>query len=333
MIPRMPGTTYFAFLALLTCLPAVVTVAEVTPPVIKPGEDALLRLEPPAPGIVVRYNLENRPPVMSDGVWLAPVELPAGYTLTARAFHPDTDEESDAITVVGTPPGTQPRRASTLVPVTQNRNWRLYDWPARHAACADLMRTRQPEIVMLGDSITHFWGGDPVADRQSGPDSWDALFAGHRVVNLGFGWDRTENVLWRLTHGEFDETTPKVVVVLIGTNNITLNSPAEISAGIKAICDEIHRRSPPTRILLLGIFPRGEDPGHEARAKVEQVNALIAALDERDYLTYLDIGNRFLERDGRIARETMADFLHPTAKGYRIWAEAIRLPLQQLLRD
>ena len=110
-------------------------------------------------------------------------------------------------------------------------------------------------------------------------------------MNLGFGWDRTENVLWRLTHGEFEGVSPKVVVVMIGTNNMDLNTVDEIAAGITAICDELHRRSPASRILLLGIFPRGRMPD-ATRAKVSAVNQRIAALDGKNNVVYLD-----LERD------------------------------------
>ena len=192
------------------------------------------------------------------------------------------------------------------------------------------MRSRRPDIVMLGDSITHFWGGEPVGGRRTGVEEWDRFFAGRRVVNLGYGWDRTENVLWRLTHGEFDNVTPKVVVVMIGTNNITLNTPDEIAGGIGAICAEIHRRSPTTRTLLLGIFPRGAAP-NEARVAVDEVNRRIAALDGRDGVTYLDIGATFLAADGSIAKEIMYDFLHPSAKGYAIWAAAMEPTLKRLL--
>ena len=229
-------------------------------------------------------------------------------------------------------PGTRP--ASTLVPVTQGRDWRVYDWPARHAAAVALMKERQPEIVMLGDSIIHFWGGDPsgegVAGRRTAPEVWDRFFTGRRVVNLGYGWDRTENVLWRLRHGEFENVSPRVVVVMIGTNNITLNTPDEIAAGVSAICDEIHQRSPATRILLLGIFPRGEKPDAN-RATVEAVNHRLAAFEGRGgVVTYLDIGDKFLGPDRSISKEIMYDFLHPTAKGYAIWAAAMEPTLTRL---
>ena len=204
-------------------------------------------------------------------MWMAPVNLPPGYTLKARAFTSEGVPLGEVV-VREAPPAPGPRTPSTLVPVTQNRDFRIYDWADRHAAAAALMKSRQPEIVMLGDSITHFWGGDPVGGRRTGVDEWDRFFSGRRVVNLGYGWDRTENVLWRLTHGEFDDVSPKVVVVMIGTNNIKLNTPDEIAAGIGAICAELHRRSAATRILLLGIFPRATRASG-AGARVERSRA------------------------------------------------------------
>jgi lysophospholipase L1-like esterase len=297
-------------------------------PIIRSRPDGLLDVASPPSGTVVRYTLDGSDPGRDAGVWLAPVTLPPGYTLKARTFAGDGTPVGD-ITVREAPP-TSERTPSTLVPVTQNRDWRLYDWAERHAACIALMKTRQPDIVMLGDSITHFWGGDPVGGRRTGAAVWDKFFAGRRVVNLGFGWDRTENVLWRLTHGEFDHAQPKVVVVLIGTNNISLNTPDEIAAGISAICVELHRRAPAARILLLGIFPRGAAPD-ETRGTVAAVNERIARLDHKGGVTYLDLTRTFVEADGSISRDVMDDFLHPTEKGYGMWAAAMEPTLNRLL--
>ncbi len=309
----------------------VAQVAEVEAPSIKPNALGLLTATTETPGAIIRYNLDGRPPTKDDGVWLAPMELPLGYKLAARAFLPGSTNQSAVVTSTAMAPGSSPRKPSTLVSVTQNRDWRTYDWEERHAACVALMKERKPEIIMLGDSITHFWGGEPVSGRRTGTNEWNRLFAGRRVVNLGYGWDRTENVLWRLTHGEFDDVSPEVVVVMIGTNNMGLNTPDEIAAGIEAICAEIHRRSNRTRILLLGIFPRGAKPD-ATRAKVSEVNERIAKLDGKADVTYLDIGGKFLEPDGSISKEVMYDFLHPSAKGYAIWAEAMEPILKRLLQ-
>jgi lysophospholipase L1-like esterase len=338
---------------LLACRPSVFTALLIVnmglfgPPAasaeaqtIRVRADGLLEIADAPPNTVVRYTLDGTEPTRDAGVWLAPVEVPAGYVVKARAF--TNDHVPAGATVEWTPPTPAAgaatkgsRTPSSLVPVTQGRDWRVYDWAKRHAAIVALMKTRQPEIVMVGDSITHFWGGEPGGDgvrgRDTAPEVWDRAFAGRRVVNLGYGWDRTENVLWRLRHGELEGVSPKVVVVMIGTNNVTLNTPDEIAAGVTAIVDEIHQRSRASRILLLGIFPRGEKPDIH-RATIDTVNQRLAKLHGRDgVVTYLDIGQKFLGPGGTISKDVMYDFLHPSAKGYEIWVEAMKPTLTRLL--
>jgi lysophospholipase L1-like esterase len=297
-------------------------------PSITPRADGRLDISAAPSGAVMRYTLDGSDPTRDAGEWLAPVSVPAGYTLKARAVTADGTPVGEALT--WSTPANGPRRPSTLVPVTQNRDWRVYDWTTRHREASALMASRRPDIVMLGDSITHFWGGEPIGGRRTGVAEWDRFFAGRSVVNLGYGWDRTENVLWRLDNGEFEGVTPKVVVLMIGTNNITLNTPDEIAAGVEAIVTKIHERSPATKILLLAIFPRGQKPD-ETRAKVDDVNRLLARLDARDEVTFLDIGAKFLEPDGTISPDVMYDYLHPTAKGYAIWTAAMAPVLDRLL--
>ncbi|AMY12506.1 GDSL-like Lipase/Acylhydrolase [Luteitalea pratensis] len=314
--------------ALLPCAPPANAQAE--PPALTRRADGPWDASVPAAGTILRYTLDGTEPTRDSGAWLASVDVPPGYVLKVRAFTDDGTAAGDvALRETPLPDGTV-RTPTSLVPVTQNRDWRVYDWKDRHAAAVALMRERRPEIVMLGDSITHFWGGDPVGGRRNGAAEWDRFFAGRRVVNLGYGWDRTENVLWRLTHGEFDDVSPAVVVVLIGTNNIGLNTADDIAAGVEAICSTIHARSPQTRILLLGLLPRGERP-NPARDSVGEVNRRLATLDGRHGITYLDIGSVFVSADGTIAREVMYDFLHPTAKGYDLWAAAMTETLERLL--
>jgi lysophospholipase L1-like esterase len=322
-----PGHLLGRFIVTSTVLATFATAAA-DAPVIRSRPDGLLDVERSSAGAIVRYTIDGSDPGRDAGVWLSPVNLPPGYTLKARTFSADGTPIGD-VTVREAPPAGA-RTPSTLVPVTQNRDWRIYDWAERHAACVALMKTRQPEIVMLGDSITHFWGGEPVGGRRTGADVWDRFFAGRRVVNLGYGWDRTENVLWRLTHGEFEDVSPKVVVVLIGTNNIDLNTPDEIAAGITAICVELHRRAPAARILLLSIFPRGATPD-AMRANVGAVNERIARLDGKGGVSYLDLVKTFVQADGTISSDVMYDFLHPTAKGYAMWAAAMEPTLNRLM--
>lgn len=313
------------FCALLLLLTAGLA-AEIPSPSFAILADGRVTLATPTAGAVIRYTLEEKDPDKSAGVYLAPVALPAGRTLRARAFSADGAEQSLLTVVAG-------RGApSTLVEVTQNRDWKNYDWAARHQSIVELLRTRPPELVFLGDSITHFWGGQPADARLRGAEVWEKYYGARKAVNIGYGWDRTENVLWRLRHGEVDGIAPKVVVVMIGTNNAGINTVDEIAAGVTAICDELHLRLPVAKILLLGIFPRGPKPD-AMREKLQAVNDRIATLHGRGGVTYLDIGKVFLEADGTISKEIMNDYLHPTAAGYERWASAMEPTLRTLLGE
>jgi lysophospholipase L1-like esterase len=205
-----------------------------------------------------------------------------------------------------------------------------YDWFARHHAEVAREKEMTPQVVLIGDSITHFWSGAPLARRVSGPKAWDSVFGTMPVLNMGFGWDRTQNVLWRLRQGEFDGVQPKWVVLNIGTNNLSAtsnaraNTPEEIVQGIEAICAEVHRRSPGSHILLMAIFPRGMQPGNPFRAPIEQVNQLLKARFGNDStVTVLDIGKQFLAPDGVLPPSMMPDGTHPSEDGYQIWADAL----------
>jgi lysophospholipase L1-like esterase len=184
--------------------------------------------------------------------------------------------------------------------------------------------------VLIGDSITHFWAGEPLNNHLNGPAAWAETFGTRRVLNLGFGWDRTQNVLWRIDHGEFDGLHPKLVIVNIGTNNFSTtpnaraNTPAEVAAGIFAICDRLHQKSPATHILVMGVLPRGYRPDDVFRAPIAALNAILARkLAGRANTTFLDLGGRFLAPDGSLPSELMPDGTHPSEKGYAIWGHAI----------
>ena len=207
----------------------------------------------------------------------------------------------------------------------------LYDWFARHHAELDLRKRIQPQVVMIGDSITNFWGGPPESTVQNGRTSWESLLKGMSAMNLGFGWDRTQNVLWRLRQGEFDGLHPRWVVLEIGTNNLTgteharSNTPPEIVEGIAAICAEVHRLSPESHIILMAIFPRGAKAIDNLRAPIEQTNQLLAKHFASDaYVTYLDIGKKFLAEDASLPEKLFPDGTHPSEDGYQIWADALR---------
>lgn len=206
----------------------------------------------------------------------------------------------------------------------------VYDFYARHNAELDLEKHVQPRVVLIGDSITHFWGGLPNSTTINGLQSWQKVFGAMPVINMGFGWDRTQNVLWRLRQGEFDEVHPQWVVLNIGTNNLTgteharASTPQEIVEGIAAIIQEISHRSPDSHIVLMGIFPRGAKPGDPLRIPIQQTNRLLAERFGRNSsVTFLDLAAQFLAPDGSLPTTLFPDGTHPSEAGYRIWGDAL----------
>ncbi len=210
-------------------------------------------------------------------------------------------------------------------------------WLQRHEAFVAEARRGGIDVLFLGDSITDFWRDtDP---QRGGRAVWDREFAPLHAANFGISADRTQHVLWRLEHGEADGFQPKVVVLMIGTNNTGLerdgrtvrNTTPEVIEGVTAVVHELRVKFPDAKILFLAIFPRGA--AHSAqRAQVAEVNQALAKLDDGKHVFFLDIGGRFLGPDGEIPRDVMPDGLHPSLKGYEIWADAIREPLRRLLR-
>lgn len=203
-------------------------------------------------------------------------------------------------------------------------------WKKRHEGFVEEARKGGIELLFLGDSITDAWRSGKARAL------WDEYFAPFKAANFGISGDRTQHVLWRIQNGELEGIQPRCVVLMIGTNNIGQRNPeppASAVAGIRAIVREIHARSPKTKVLLLGVFPRAEKPDHPHRAQIKEINAEIAKLDDGGKtVKFLDIGDRFLQPDGTISKEIMPDFLHLSEKGYRIWAEAIRPVVQELLK-
>jgi lysophospholipase L1-like esterase len=211
-------------------------------------------------------------------------------------------------------------RATT--PVTQDRDRATYDWAKRHQQVIEQLKTNQPEVVVIGDSITHYWAGQPAAPIVRDSASWQQAFGERVVANLGFGWDRTENVLWRIDHGELDGIAPKLVIVLIGTNNLELDTPEQVLAGIDAVCRRIHAKLPDARILQLGILPRKDQAN--LKADLDKVNYLLKTrLHPRSYIDVLDLGNKFRNADGSFNPGLFSDGLHPNAAGYAILGEAL----------
>ena len=172
------------------------------------------------------------------------------------------------------------------------------------------------DIVFDGDSITNRW-------EVAGKEMW-ARYA-DRAADFGIEGDRTENLLWRLQKGQLDGVNPKLVVLMIGTNNVARGNTAEqIAAGIKEIVNAYKTRCPQAHIVIMAVFPRGKTSADPARQKVEAINTIIKSLDDGDRVSFVDIGPKMIETDGTLAPEMAPDALHPTAKGYVIWADAIQ---------
>ena len=182
-------------------------------------------------------------------------------------------------------------------------------------------------VLFLGDSITEGWGhAKPV---------WEEHYGKLDPANFGISGDRTQHVLWRIDNGELDGISPKVLVLMIGTNNIGYPAEDIAKADVK-IVTEIHQKLPDTKVLLLGIFPRGADPKKPEvaaqREKIKTVNAELAKLDDGNKTRYLDIGEKFLDSDGVIKKDIMGDALHPSPKGYQIWADAMQPLLDEMIK-
>jgi len=183
------------------------------------------------------------------------------------------------------------------------------------------------DIEFIGDSITEGWEG-------AGSNVWQEFYGKRKVINMGVGGDRTQHVLWRFEQGQLDGINAKVAVVMIGTNNSNNqdNTEAEILEGVTAIVQQIRVRQPETKIILLGIFPRGRTFSPQ-RGKILQVNQALARLDDGKNIFYIDLGSRFIENNGSISESMMHDYLHPGEAGYKIWADGIETKLKELLGE
>jgi len=183
------------------------------------------------------------------------------------------------------------------------------------------------QVVFIGDSITQGWEG-------AGKEVWAKYYAHRNAVNLGIGGDRTQHVLWRLDNGNLTSLKPKAAVVMIGTNNSNGedNTVEQIADGVTAIVQKLRDKLPDTKVLLVAIFPRGENPQNQ-RGKLLQVNQILQKLGDNERVFFVDFGHKFVTADGLIPTELMPDYLHLTPKAYGIWAESIEGLLSHILGD
>jgi len=199
-------------------------------------------------------------------------------------------------------------------------------WMKRHESFNKRVAEGKVDLILIGDSITHGWEG-------KGKSVWEKFYGKRNAVNLGIGGDRTQHVMWRLDNGNVKGISPKVAVVMIGTNNSGNNSPEEIADGLAAITKQLRAKLPETKVLLLGIFPRGANKDDGRRKVNEKANAIFKKLADGKDVHYLDIGEKFLEPDGTLSRKIMPDLLHLSVEGYTIWAESIESSLKKLMGE
>ena len=218
-------------------------------------------------------------------------------------------------------------KSRVIVPVPRGDEW----WTTRQASVNAQVQKGNVDLLLLGDSITHGWDGQPVL--------WKKYFGQWNTVNAGFGGDQTQHVLWRLDNGNIAGIQPKVAMIMIGTNNSGGDefTAEEIAEGIAAIVCKLRAELPQTKILLLAIFPRSsadkdKDGAYNSQwAKNDKANQLAMQLADGKNVIYLDINKAFLDDKGMLPRAIMPDLLHPNEKGYVIWGDAIMPTLEKLM--
>jgi lysophospholipase L1-like esterase len=222
-----------------------------------------------------------------------------------------------------------PKHSGTI-PSKQTVSW-AYDngsWQLRrHLQFNEIARRGNIDLVFLGDSITQKW-------EETGREVWDKYYAGRKATDFGMKGDHTQHVLWRIEQGNFEGIRPKAIIVLIGTNNSAAgNTAQEIADGVMAVVQKLREKVPESKILLLGIFPSGERPDNPQRVRAMAANAIFQKVADSRMIRYLDIGNRFTNRDGTISKVIMPDFEHLSPSGYVLWAEAIEPVVKDLMGE
>lgn len=198
-------------------------------------------------------------------------------------------------------------------------------WDKYHAEDVLAAQYDEVNVLFVGDSITAGW------DWQI----WQQHFASLKAANFGIGGDHTGNLLWRLQHGAIGNLQPKLIVLLIGVNNFghLQETPEQVAKGVSRVVQQLQLAWPNSNILLNGVFPFDQAASSPNRVKVKELNQRLAKLGDNKTVTFKNYGNLMLQKDGSIAPEIMGDFLHPTAKGYQIWADAMLPDIQALIKQ
>jgi lysophospholipase L1-like esterase len=218
---------------------------------------------------------------------------------------------------------TAPAKNPAIIPATRSNPT---NWLARHEGFVKQAKAGGIDLLFMGDSITDNWRG-------KGKNVWAKFYGSRHAANFGIGGDRTQHVIWRIENGELDGIDPKVIVLMIGTNNSNSDSPDQISEGVEKIVADMREKCPKSKILLLAIFPRNKpDANPKQMDTINKINARIAKLDDGKMVTFLDIGKAFLGDDGKVHADIMPDYLHPNEQGYQLWANAMEPTLDKMLQ-
>ena len=233
-----------------------------------------------------------------------------------------SDNKDDSITAV-----PQKKLHSAVIPAQRNPEPDLdWYWP-RFETVNERLSQGDVGMLFIGNSITHGWDW-------GGITYWNRYYKPRKAVNMGFGGDRTQHVLWHLDNLDFSNVSPKLAVVMIGTNNSNGNdnTAEEIADGMMAVCQRLRDLFPDMKILLLAIFPRGQFPDAQ-RHKCAQASLLASDIADGQMIHYLDLTDHFVSDLGVLSADIMPDYLHPNQEGYRIWAEAMEETIKQLLNE
>ncbi len=223
-------------------------------------------------------------------------------------------------------PGRGPARGGAAVSATTPAPARGGN-VTRHADFLQIARrgAGNIDVLFVGDSITDGWS-------TTGREVWDKNFEPLKPANFGIGGDTTQGVLWRMQNGELDGFKAKVIILMLGTNNLATAPNDQIAEGDRLIVEEFKKHQPQAKILILGIFPRNASATDPSRARIKDINTILATFADNKQVFFLDFGSKFLAPDGTLTADIMPDFLHPNAKGYQIWTDAMLPKVQELLK-
>lgn len=274
-----------------------------------------------------------------------PLQIQRGSTTSEEGGSPSSDKDNTSASESATVPWEDPDYVAswkdpeylTTIRATQSesrpgpdeKGWDL--WMKHHENRKRWCAEQDVDLLMVGDSIVFGWS-------RVGKDVWNEYYGDRNAVNIGSSGDRTYHMLWHFQNGGLEgmkERNPKLVVVMIGTNN--RGEPElkgrDTAYGILALLKEIHTHLPESKILLLAVFPRGDTPADEGRIRNDQINEIIKGYADNKTVYWMDLGHVFMDDMSLLNRDLMPDGLHPNEAGYRAWAEAMELMIEKLMGE